>query len=95
MPRSNRLHGDPWDPKNGQILCMECNYWKGSRHNDSLDFRTESFKEFQAKKAEEEWEYNEIKREWLLKKQERNPDKDYHMEDRSPFHIPTELLGGG
>ena len=67
IPRSNRLHGDPWNPKNGQLLCLECNYAKGSKHGKDQDFRSLLYREFQAKKAEEEWEYNTVTREWLLK----------------------------
>ena len=67
MPRSNRLHGDPWNPTNGQLLCLECNYAKGSKHGKDQDFRSLLYREFQAKKAEEEWEYDTVTREWLLK----------------------------
>ena len=65
MPRSNKLHGDPWDPKNGAILCHLCNFDKGSRHGESLDYRPQAYKAFQKALADKEWEM--VYGKWRLK----------------------------
>ena len=93
MPRSNRLHGDPWHPCNGQILCLPHNMEKGSRHGPQWDFRSKGFKEFQQKKAEAEWEYNVVTRAWSLKKQFISYAKTAEPSSQSQeLYIPDSLL---